>query len=70
MMEMFKGHTGKTSAVRVVGITGAMILYITMTLNMFFSKMPMSSDLISAVKEVVVFCLGYTAVEKFSKQNG
>lgn len=71
MLEMFKGDKGEVSSKRVVGIVGAIILFTTMVLNVMSPKdIAPSKDLISAVQFVVIACLGFTSIDKFSKQNG
>lgn len=67
---MFKGDKGEISSKRVVGIVGALVLFVTMTLNVLNPKdISPSSDLISAVEFVVIACLGFTSIDKFANKN-
>jgi hypothetical protein len=70
LMEMFKGEKGEISSKRVVGIVGAIVLFVAMVLNIFYPKeISPSPDLIDAVKWVVIGALGITGVEKFANKN-
>jgi hypothetical protein len=70
LMEMFKGEKGEISSKRVVGIIGAIVLFVAMVLNIFYPKeISPSPDLIDAVKWVVIGALGITGVEKFANKN-
>jgi hypothetical protein len=67
---MFKGEKGEISSKRVVGIVGAIVLFVAMVLNIFYPKeISPSPDLIDAVKWVVIGALGITGVEKFANKN-
>lgn len=70
MLEIFNGDNGELSSKRVIGILGAIILFSTLVYNVIkpSDQMP-SSDLISAVTTVVVFCLGFTSIDKFANRN-
>jgi len=70
IIEMFNGDNGEISSKRVVGIVGALILFTTMVLNIFYPKeISPSPDLIDAVKWVVIGALGITGAEKFANKN-
>lgn len=60
--QAFKGDKGELSSKRVVGITGAAILYIAI-----FVDIDPPSELIQAVEWITILCLGFTSIEKFSK---
>lgn len=68
ILEIFKGKNGEYSSKRFVGVIGAFVLFSAFVYNVIKpTEQQPSNDLISAVVTVVVFCLGYTAIEKFAK---
>lgn len=68
ILEIFKGKNGEYSSKRFVGVIGALVLFAAFSYNVIEpSEEEPSGELISAVVTVIVFCLGYTAIEKFAK---
>lgn len=71
MLDIFKGDKGEWSSKRFVGIIGAFILFSALVYNVIKpSEQQPSSELVSAVTTVVVFCLGFTSIDKFANKNG
>lgn len=71
MLEIFKGDNGEFSSKRFVGVVGAFILFSTLIYNVIKpSEQQPSEELISSVTMVVVFCLGFTSIEKFANAKG
>lgn len=57
---------GDTSVKRVIAFVGFMFLAIAMFLNAFFpNTVSPSTDLIDAVKLIVIICIGGNVAEKF-----
>ena len=70
LIEVFKGDKGEFSSKRFVGIIGAFVLFGTMAHNSFSPQdIAPSPDLVEAVKWIVIGSLGFTSIDKFSKQN-
>jgi len=70
LIEVFKGDKGEFSSKRFVGIIGAFVLFGTMAHNSFSPQdIAPSTDLVEAVKWIVIGSLGFTSIDKFSKQN-
>ncbi len=70
VLNIFKGDKGEWSSKRFVGVIGALVLFSAFVYNVIKpTEQQPSNELISAVVTVVVFCLGYTAIEKFAKNN-
>ena len=70
IFEVFKGDKGEFSSKRFVGIIGAFVLFGTMAHNsMSPQDIAPSHDLVEAVKWIVIGSLGFTSIDKFSKQN-
>jgi hypothetical protein len=70
IIEIFKGDKGEFSSKRFVGIIGAFVLFGTMAHNSMSSQdIAPSPDLVEAVKWIVIMSLGFTSIDKFSKQN-
>jgi hypothetical protein len=70
LKEMFGG--GDTSIKRVIAFLGFLFIAITMLLNSYsHESIKPSSDLVDAVKVIVLVCIGGNVVEKFlGKQLG
>lgn len=62
LREMFGG--GDTSIKRVIAFLGFLFIAITMLLNSYSHTEP-SSDLVDAVKIIVLVCIGGNVAEKF-----
>jgi len=64
LKEMFGG--GDTSIKRVIAFLGFLFIAITMLLNSYsHESIKPSSDLVDAVKIIVLVCIGGNVVEKF-----
>lgn len=62
--DMFTG--GETSIKRVIAFLGFLFIAITMLLNSYsHEEIKPSSDLVDAVKVIVLVCIGGNVVEKF-----
>ena len=62
--EMFTG--GDTSMKRVIAFLGFLFISVTMVLNSYsHESIKPSSDLVDAVKTIVLVCIGGNVVEKF-----
>jgi hypothetical protein len=62
LLEAFVGVNGEVSSKRLVGILGALTLFASMIIYH-------TSELIDAVKWVVILALGFTSIEKFKSEN-
>lgn len=70
ILDIFKGDKGEFSSKRFVGIIGAFILFGAFVYNVIEpSEAQPSADVINAVTTVVVFCLGFTSIDKFANKN-
>ena len=70
ILEAFQGTEGEVSSKRLVGIIGAIILFATFFVNSFTHvEVAPSEKLIEAVELVVIFCLGFTSIEKFKTKK-
>jgi hypothetical protein len=70
IFEIFKGDKGEFSSKRFVGIIGAFILFGTMAHNsMSTQDVAPSKELVEAVEWIVIFCLGFTSVDKFANHK-
>ena len=66
---MFTG--GETSIKRVIAFLGFLFIAITMLLNSYsHEEIKPSSDLVDAVKVIVLVCIGGNVVEKFLVKKG
>jgi hypothetical protein len=64
LKEMFGG--GDTSIKRVIAFLGFLFIAVTMLLNSYsHESIKPSSDLVDAVKVIVLVCIGGNVVEKF-----
>ncbi len=73
IFEVFKGDKGEWSSKRLVGITGALILFSALIYSTIYPKeLPPSEDLVSAVEWITILALGFTSIDKFSviKKDG
>ena len=69
-LDFFKGDKGEASSKRFVGIIGAFVLFGTMAHNSLSpADIVPSPDLVSAVEFIVIACLGFTSIDKFSNKN-
>ena len=70
ILEAFKGTEGEVSSKRLVGIIGAIILFVTFFANSFSHiEVAPSDKLVDAVEWVVILCLGFTTIEKFKPKK-
>ena len=61
---------GETSVKRVIAFLGFMFLAITMFINSFYPEtIKPSTDLVDAVKIVVIICIGGNVAEKFLEKK-
>lgn len=68
ILEIFKGDKGEFSSKRFVGIIGAFTLFTTLVINSNTSvDIAPSKELVEAVEWIVICCLGFTSIDKFSK---
>ena len=68
ILEIFKGDKGEFSSKRFVGIIGALTLFTTLVINSNTSiDIAPSRELVEAVEWIVICCLGFTSIDKFSK---
>ena len=66
--EMFGG--GDTSIKRVIAFLGFLFIAVTMLLNSYsHESIKPSSDLVDAVKTIVLVCIGGNVVEKFLEKK-
>jgi hypothetical protein len=65
-LEIFTGDKGEISSKRVVGVIGALILFTSLVISTRIELHP-SKELVEAVEWVVILCLGFTSIDKFSK---
>jgi len=65
-LEIFTGDKGEISSKRVVGVIGALILFTSLVISTRLELHP-NKELVEAVEWVVIFCLGFTSIDKFSK---
>ena len=69
-LDFFKGDKGEASSKRFVGIIGAFVLFGTMAHNSLSpADIVPSPDLVSAVEFIVIACLGFTSIDKFSNKK-
>ena len=69
LLEIFTGDKGEMSSKRFVGIMGAFVLFGTMAHNsMSTSDIAPSPELVTAVEFIVIACLGFTSIDKFSNK--
>jgi hypothetical protein len=69
-LDFFKGDKGQASSKRFVGIIGAFVLFGTMAHNSLSpADIVPSPDLVSAVEFIVIACLGFTSIDKFSNKK-
>jgi hypothetical protein len=69
-LDFFKGDKGEASSKRFVGIIGAFVLFGTMAHNSLSpADIVPSADLVSAVEFIVIACLGFTSIDKFSNKK-
>jgi len=66
LLEIFTGDKGEISSKRVVGVIGALILFTSLVISTRIELHP-SKELVEAVEWVVILCLGFTSIDKFSK---
>jgi hypothetical protein len=70
ILEIFTGDKGEMSSKRFVGIIGAFVLFGTMAHNsMSTSDIAPSAELVTAVEFIVIACLGFTSIDKFSNKK-
>lgn len=70
LLEIFKGDKGEMSSKRFVGIIGAFILFGTMAHNsLSTTDIAPSAELVNAVEFIVIACLGFTSIDKFSNKK-
>lgn len=70
LLEIFTGDKGEMSSKRFVGIIGAFVLFGTMAHNsMSTSDIAPSPELVTAVEFIVIACLGFTSIDKFSNKK-
>jgi hypothetical protein len=65
-LEIFTGDKGEISSKRVVGVIGALILFTSLVISTRLELHP-NKELVEAVEWVVILCLGFTSIDKFSK---
>ena len=65
-LEIFTGDKGEISSKRVVGVIGAFILFTSLVISTRLELHP-NKELVEAVEWVVILCLGFTSIDKFSK---
>ena len=69
-LDFFKGDKGQASSKRFVGIIGAFVLFGTMAHNSLSpADIVPSPDLVHAVEFIVIACLGFTSIDKFSNKK-
>jgi hypothetical protein len=69
-LDFFKGDKGQASSKRFVGIIGAFVLFGTMAHNSLSpADIVPSADLVTAVEFIVIACLGFTSIDKFSNKK-
>jgi len=69
-LDFFKGDKGQASSKRFVGIIGAFVLFGTMAHNSLSpADIVPSAELVSAVEFIVIACLGFTSIDKFSNKK-
>jgi hypothetical protein len=69
-LDFFKGDKGQASSKRFVGIIGAFVLFGTMAHNSLSpADIVPSPDLVTAVEFIVIACLGFTSIDKFSNKK-
>ena len=69
-LDFFKGDKGEASSKRFVGIIGAFVLFGTMAHNSLSpADIVPSPDLVSSVEFIVIACLGFTSIDKFSNKK-
>jgi hypothetical protein len=69
-LDFFKGDKGEASSKRFVGIIGAFVLFGTMAHNSLSpADIVPSADLVTAVEFIVIACLGFTSIDKFSNKK-
>jgi hypothetical protein len=66
LLEIFTGDKGEISSKRVVGVIGALILFTSLVISTRLELHP-NKELVEAVEWVVILCLGFTSIDKFSK---
>ena len=66
LLEVFTGDKGEISSKRVIGVIGALILFTSLIVSTRIELHP-SKELVEAVEWVVILCLGFTSIDKFSK---
>lgn len=59
IQEIFKGDKGEFSSKRFVGITGAIVLFV----SLLYYNTP---QLVEAVEFITIFSLGYTVIDKYT----
>jgi len=70
ILEIFTGDKGEMSSKRFVGIIGAFVLFGTMAHNsLSTSDIAPSPELVTAVEFIVIACLGFTSIDKFSNKK-
>lgn len=70
ILEIFQGDKGEMSSKRFVGIIGAFVLFGTMAHNsLSTSDIAPSAELVTAVEFIVIACLGFTSIDKFSNKK-
>lgn len=68
VLQIFKGDKGEWSSKRFIGIIGALVLFATLVMNSTTHiDIAPSKELVEAVEWIVIFCLGFTSVDKFAK---
>jgi len=69
-LDFFKGDKGQASSKRFVGIIGAFVLFATMAHNSLSpADIVPSPELVTAVEFIVIACLGFTSIDKFSNKK-
>jgi hypothetical protein len=69
-LDFFKGDKGEASSKRFVGIIGAFVLFGTMAHNSLSpADIVPSPELVTAVEFIVIACLGFTSIDKFSNKK-
>jgi hypothetical protein len=67
---LLQDERGQQSTKRIIALTGALFLCVTMTLNSFsHESIKPASELVSAVEMVVCVCIGATSLDKFSDKK-
>ena len=70
LLEIFTGDKGEMSSNRFVGIIGAFVLFGTMAHNsLSAADIVPSPELVTAVEFIVIACLGFTSIDKFSNKK-